>query len=169
MKAEVTPQHQWLRQLVGDWVVEAVALPGESPPPPHPGHESVRMLGDVWMLADGTGTMPDGAPARMQMMLGYDPVQRAFVGTWIGSMMNHLWVYRGTLSDDRARLLSLDAVGPVFDGPPGATANYRDQIEIIGPDERMLHGNIQLPDGSFKRFMTSRYRRRAGPTHGTNG
>ena len=158
MKAEVTAQHRWLQQLVGDWRVEPVALPGEPPPPPHGGRETVRMLGEIWLLADGSGTMPDGAPARMQMMLGYDPVQHCFVGTWIGSMMTHLWVYRGTLSDDQ-RLLSLDAVGPVCEGPPGATANYRDQIEIIGPDERLLHGNIELPDGSWKRFMTTRYRR----------
>lgn len=161
MKADVAPPHRWLRQLVGDWVIEPVAIPGEPPPPPHPGRETVRMLGEIWILAEGTGTMPDGSPAWMQMMLGYDAAQGGFVGTWIGSMMTHLWVYRGTLSDDQ-RMLSLDAVGPVFDGPPGATANYRDQIEIIGPDERMLHGNIELPDGSWKRFMSARLRRTGG-------
>jgi hypothetical protein len=158
MKAEVTAQHAWLRQLVGEWAVESVAVPGEPPPPPHGGRESVRMLGEAWLIAEGRGAMPDGGPALMQMTLGYDPARGAFVGTWIGSMMNHLWVYRGAL-DAGERVLSLDAEGPDFDGPPGALAQYRDQIEIVGPGERLLHGNLLRPDGRWHRFMTTRYRR----------
>ncbi|MGZ8256080.1 MAG: DUF1579 domain-containing protein [Burkholderiaceae bacterium] len=121
--------------------------------------ETVRALGDVWLLAEGRGQMPDGTPTQTQMLLGYDPVRRTFVGTWIGSMMNHLWVYRTGSLDDGQRLLTLSAEGPAFDGTPGKMAQYRDVIEIVDADERLLHGNLQLEDGSWSRFMTTRYRR----------
>jgi hypothetical protein len=92
------------------------------------------------------------------MTLGYDPAGQCFVGSWIGSMMNHLWHYqRGTLDADR-RVLTLEADGPRFDGQPGL-AHYRDMIEIVDDDTRLLHGNVQLDDGSWSRFMTARYRR----------
>ena len=160
MKAEVTAEHAWLRRLVGEWTSEMVSINGE----PQPGGtlgsvETVRALGDVWLLAESRGQMPDGTPTQTQMLLGYDPVRRTFVGTWVGSMMNHLWVYRTGTLDDGQRLLTLSAEGPAFDGPPGKMAQYRDVIEIVDADERLLHGNLQLEDGSWSRFMTARYRR----------
>jgi hypothetical protein len=153
MRADVTPEHAWLRQLVGEWRVE---MPGPDGTATLSGVESVRMLGEVWMLAEGRGQMPDGSPSQTQLTLGYDPAQRCFVGTWIGSMMNHLWVYRSGALDTDRRLLALPSEGPSFDDP-GTTAQYRDEIEIVGANERLLHGNVQGADGKWKRFMTARY------------
>lgn len=155
MKAEITAEHDWLRQLVGEWQVE---MPGPDGAVLH-GTETVRALGEAWLLLEGRSQMPDGTPIHSQMMLGYDPAQRCFVGTWIGSMMNHLWIYRGGALDAAQRVLTLPAEGPVFDGPPGKMAQYRDMIEIVNDDERLLHGNVQGEDGQWTRFMTARYTR----------
>lgn len=57
------------------------------------------------------------------------------------------------------RVVSLDARGPAFDGPAGTMAQYRDQIENVGPDERHLHGNGPHADGRWQRLMTARVRR----------
>ncbi len=159
MKAEVTAQHAWLRRLVGVWRTEPVPQPGEDPAASAGcgGTETVRMLGDIWLLCEAQGQM-GGGPAHSQMALSYDPQQRCFVGTWIGSMMNHLWVYRGGTLDADERVLTLEAEGPDFE-VPGKMAQYRDVIEIVGPDERLLHGHTRAPDGSWKRFMTMRYTR----------
>jgi hypothetical protein len=118
----------------------------------------VRTLGEAWLLAEGRGQMPDGTPTQTLMTIGYDPAQQAFVGTWIGSMMNHLWHYRRGTLDAGERVLTLEADGPRFDGKPGS-AQYRDILELVSDDERLLHGNVQLDDGSWSRFMTARYRR----------
>ncbi|MCU0769650.1 MAG: DUF1579 domain-containing protein [Burkholderiaceae bacterium] len=48
--------------------------------------------------------------------------------------------------------------GPAFDAP-GKTVRYRDEIEWVSDDERLLHGNMLGDDGSWQRFMTARYRR----------
>lgn len=160
MKAEVTAEHAWLSRLVGEWTSEMVSIDGEPQPAgTMAGIETVRALGDVWFLAEGRGQMPDGARTQSQMLLGYDPQQGRFVGTWIGSMMNHLWVYRAGALDAAQRVLALNAEGPAFDGTPGRMAQYRDEIEIVDADERLLHGNVQREDGSWSRFMTVRYRR----------
>jgi hypothetical protein len=153
MKAEVTPEHAWLRQLVGEWRYE---MPGPEGGAKLGGTETVRMLGEVWLLAEGRGQMPDGGPSQSQLLLGYDPAQRCFVGTWIGSMMNHLWVYRGGTLDAARRVLALPSEGPSFDDP-ARTAPYRDEIELVGADERLLHGHVQGADGTWTRFMTARY------------
>lgn len=159
MKADVTAEHAWLRQLVGEWRSEMAEMDGVAQPAGTiAGTETVRSLGEVWILAEGRSQTPDGTPAQMLMTLGYDPAQGCFVGSWVGSMMNHLWHYRrGTLDADR-RVLTLEAEGPRFDGQPGLVP-YRDVIELVDADTRLLHGNLQAPDGSWSRFMTARYRR----------
>jgi hypothetical protein len=156
MKAQITPDHAWLHQLVGEWHSE---MADEDGGPPFVGTETVRLLGEAWVLLEGRGQMPDGTPAQMQMTLGFDPVQGAFVGSWVGSMMNHLWVYRSGQLDARRRVLSLPSLGPSFEAP-GTLVNYRDEIEIVSADERLLHGNLQGEDGQWTRFMTTRYTRR---------
>jgi hypothetical protein len=67
----------------------------------------------------------------MVITLGFDPKRNRYVGTWIGSMMNHLWVYDGEL-DANKRVLTLNAEGPSFSGD-GTMAKYQDIIEFVGP------------------------------------
>jgi len=55
-------------------------------------------------------------------------------------------------------MLNLPAEGTSFD-EPGKVAQYRDEIEIVGDDERLLHGNSLGADGQWPRFMTARYQR----------
>lgn len=154
MKATLTAEHAWLRRLIGEWEVEMPGPDGIT----SRGRETVRMLGPAWVLLEGSAPMPDGSLAQMLMTLGYDPVQQCFVGSWIGSMMNHLWTYRGGSLDAAQRLLSLPSEGPAFNAP-GKMVRYRDEIEWVSDDERLLHGNMLGDDGSWQRFMTARYRR----------
>jgi surface antigen len=159
MKAEITPQHTWLHQLVGEWRFESEADFGpDQPAMKSEGSERVRQLGDNWVLCEGSGDM-GGGPALTQMTLGYDPAKGHFVGTFIGSMMNHLWIYHRGALDAGQKSLALDAEGPAFDGPPGTMAQFRDVIEVVSRDERLLHAHVQGPDGQWTRFMTTRYTR----------
>jgi hypothetical protein len=151
-------EHRWLRKLVGDWVYEtpAPAEPGK-PAGTLTGTERVRFLGDIWFVAEGEGEMPDGATGRTLMTLGYDPAKQRFVGTWLGTMMHHLWVYEGEL-DDSGKVLTLESVGPDFEAP-GRTRQYRDAIEVEDDDHRLLIGRILGGDGEWQEIMRARYRR----------
>jgi Protein of unknown function (DUF1579) len=79
------------------------------------------------------------------------------VGTWIGSMMTHLWVYNGTL-DTAGRVLTLNAEGPYM-AAEGKIAQYKDVIEFKSDDHRVLTSHMLGEDGEWHVFMVANYRR----------
>jgi hypothetical protein len=151
--AEPQEGHRWLQRLLGDWTSEE----GEEPKKCR-GTESVRPLGELWVLAEGQGDMPGGGEAQMLMTLGYDPAKGKFVGTWVGSVMTNLWVYEGTL-DESGNKLTLETEGPDFGGS-GKMAQYRDTIEFLSDDHRTLTGSTKGEDGQWKQFMVTHYYRK---------
>jgi hypothetical protein len=158
MRAESGVQHAWLRRLEGEWVSEAgVPLEPGKPAETLSGRESVRFVGDLWMVAEGESEMPGGGMGRHMMTLGYDPEAGHFVGTWVGSMMHHLWIYEGRL-DAAGRVLTLEATGPDFENP-GGELRYRDIIELVDDDHRLLIGQVQGEDGEWREHGRARYRR----------
>ena len=160
MQTEPQKEHQWLQQLVGEWTYEAEATmePGQ-PPAKFTGSERVRSLGGLWILAEGQGEMPGGGTATMLLTLGYDPQKQRYLGTWIGSMMTHLWVYDGAL-DAAERVLTLEAEGPSMAAPETKMAKYRDVIEFKSDDHRVLTSHMLGEDGKWHEFMTAHYRRK---------
>jgi hypothetical protein len=129
----------------------------DKPPEKFRGTESVRSIGEFWVVCEGKGEMPGGGTATTVMTLGFDPARKKFVGTFIGSMMTHMWVYEGTL-DGSGKVLTLDTQGPRFDDKPGM-AKYQDTIELPDDDRRVLWSQSQGDDGKWTRFMTANYRR----------
>ena len=150
MKTEPQAQHRWLKQFEGEWCGKSEAVGnGAQDDACWSGQESVRALGDLWVLFEGRGDMPDGDVAYTRMTLGFDPARGEggrFVGNWAGSMMTTLWQYEGEL-DAAGRVLSLYSEGPAFSG--SGTARYRDTIEVVGPDERTLSSHVQDAAGNW--------------------
>jgi hypothetical protein len=157
MHIEPTKEHEWLRQFVGEWTYESECVMGpDQPVMKSSGTETVRSL-NFWVVGEGRGEMPDGSPATTIITLGFDPGTGRFVGTFIGSMMPMLWVYDGFLDAD-GRTLTLEADGPSFTNP-GQTAKYRDIVEAVSPDHRILRSRVLGDDGEWVEFMTAHYRR----------
>ena len=153
---KATPQHEWLKRMIGDWTYEGNGsgpVGGES----FSGKETVRALGDVWIVARGEGTMQCAGESHTLVTLGYDPANGRFVGTWVGSMMSMLWVYDGEL-DESGNALNLYAEGPAFDGGD-RTALYRDRIELFSDNERVMMSAVQTENGEWSQFMEMRFRR----------
>lgn len=159
MIAKPQKEHGWLQKLVGDWDLEAEMDMGpEKPPEKTTGKESVRSLGGLWIVAEGVGEMPGGGEGTSIMTLGYDPEKGRYLGNWVGSMMTHMWIYDGRL-DEAEKVLTLDTEGPDMSGK-GGTARYRDIVEIVDDDNRLLRAQVQGDDGEWQEFMVARYRRR---------
>jgi hypothetical protein len=156
-KEPITEQHRWLQQLVGDWVYESTVASGPGKSETFSGTDRVRALGDFWIVADGEGEFPGDGPARMAVTLGYDPLRKRFIGTFIHSMMSYLWHYDGELDGTR-RILTLESTGPGMNGAE-ATARYRDMIEIVDESHRMLTSQTLRADGMWEQFMAARYTR----------
>jgi hypothetical protein len=158
MNADMRKQHAWLMQWVGQWRYEFEGTCGPGAEAQiHRGTETVRALGDAWLLCEGRGEMPETDDTQTLMTLGYDPLQACVVGSWIGSMMTHFWVYRGEI-DLHANRLTLDAEGPSF-SVPGRMARYRDTIELAAPDRRVLSARVLGDDGVWRDMMRAEYHR----------
>lgn len=155
---EPTKEHHWLQRLVGEWTFEIEASMGpEQPPAKQTGREVVRSLGGLWTIGEGEGEMPGGGISQSIMSLGYDPRTQRFVGTFIASVMTHLWPYSGTL-DAQQKVLTLDSEGPSFTDE-NTFAIYQDIIEFISDDHRTLSSQYQAPSGEWVSFMKAHYRR----------
>ena len=156
MHTEPQKQHQWLDQFIGEWISEIeYSMDSDQPPSKTHGTEVVRSLGGLWIIAEGVGEMPD-ASGKTMMTLGFDPQSDRFVGTFIGTMMSHLWIYNGFL-DAKEKVLTLNTEGPNF--TESAMTKYKDIIEFVSNDHRIMTSQILGDDGNWLQFMTAHYRR----------
>jgi hypothetical protein len=155
MHVELTKEHQWLGQMVGEWSceMEAEMSPG-GPTTTHKSTERVRSLGGAWVLCEGE--MGGDGTHETLMTLGYDPQKGRFVGSFVGSMMTNQWIYEGEL-DEAGTSLVLATQGPSVED--GGITDYRDTIEIRGPDHRVLTSRYRRTNGEWTLFMTAHYRR----------
>jgi hypothetical protein len=160
MKTEPQKEHQWLQKLVGEWRYES-DTPTEAVQPPAKctGAESVRSIGGLWVLVEGRGEMPGGGAATMILTLGYDRLKKRYVGTWIGSMMDHLWVYEGAV-DVTGNKLTLHTEGPNMTAE-GKTAKYKEVIEFKSDNHRVFTSHMLGEDGKWRTLMTVNFRRTA--------
>jgi Protein of unknown function (DUF1579) len=160
--AKPQAEHDWLQKLLGSWTYrgEAVMQPGEAPTV-WGGSETVRTIGGLWFLCEAQGEVPGGDPTTTLMTLGYDPAKKAYVGTFIGSMMTHLWSYSGGEVNAEGTVLSLYAEGPGMT-PEAGTTRYRDSIEFVSDTHRILASSTQGPDGQWIPFMSALYHKVAG-------
>lgn len=157
MKATAQQEHAWLQQLVGSWSFTSTCNMGpDTPPSTSTGKARIRALGDLWILVEGQFEMEPGKMETSIITLGYDPKKKAFVGTFVASMMSMLWQYEGQL-DANKRILTLDAEGPSMMGE--GNVKYHDIIEIVDKNKHLFRSEMQMPDGSWKQFMDATYTR----------
>ncbi|MGC4055176.1 MAG: DUF1579 domain-containing protein [Paludibaculum sp.] len=158
MQVQKQKEHEWLHKLIGSWTFDAEASMSPGQAPEHSkGAEVVRSLGGLWVLAEGEGEMPGCGPATSLMTLGFDTRTKRFTGTWIGSMMTHLWVYDGVLNE-AGTILTLESRGPAMKDQ-SQLALYRDVLEIVNDDHRTLTSHHLDDEGNWHAFMLANYRR----------
>lgn len=150
-------EHEWLKQLAGDWDTTAEMKMEGQPAMSCKGTEDARMLGGFWLVSEGEAH-PMGMTIQSRMTLGYDTKAKKYVGTWIDSMTEHMWKYEGTL-DETGKVLTLNTEGPNF-MTDGKLTKFKDVIELKDKNTKILTSHIQLEDGSWVEFMTGTYIRK---------
>ena len=91
-----------------------------------------------------------------RFQLAMDPQTGRVTGDFVHWEHPNLWVYDGRIEDDGK--LHLRSRGPSFDGE-GET-DYDDVFEILSPDQRRLTGRLVGPDGEWRDFTVTDYRRK---------
>ncbi|MCA9197048.1 MAG: DUF1579 domain-containing protein [Planctomycetales bacterium] len=155
MFAKPQSEHEWFQPLLGDWDFAHECDGPDGSTQSARGTVRATTFGGLWYLLECNGVSPEGDPWTSLFSLGYDPTKQRYVGTFIASMMTHLWVYEGKL-DEQQRLV-LNVEGPKFDGT-GMT-QYQDEIEIASPDHWILRSRMQLDDGQWQQFMEGHHHR----------
>ncbi|HOF42172.1 MAG TPA: DUF1579 domain-containing protein [Candidatus Hydrogenedentes bacterium] len=154
-----TAEHEWLKQLVGEWETEATITMGPGAEPiTHTGTETVEAIGGFWVMGRNEGICTlDGSPFTGIMTLGYDPAKEKYVGTWVDSMNSHLWTYEGTV-DAAGKTLTLETEG-MSPANPEETCKFRDVMELKGRDERVFTSSFEGPDGEWMKMVAIKSRR----------
>jgi len=159
MNSDQLKQHKWLHRFVGDWEYQAECRAEPAKPPMKwGGTESVRSVGGLWIVAEGRGDMPGIGGMTAILTLGFDSVKGRFVGTWVASVMDYMWVYDGSL-DSAGRVLSLEARGP-NPSAEGKIATFVDAFEFKSSDHRVQTSSLRGDDGTWTEFMRAEYRRK---------
>ncbi len=158
MMTKPQKEHNWLDQLIGEWSYEGACDGGpDQPPMQFKGVETVRSIGGLWIQAEGKGTSPDGSEMTSILNVGYDTRKKCYVGSWLCSMMDHMFVYEGKL-DNAEKVLPLETEGPHFMDPT-KTSRYRDIIEFVSPDHRVMRSEVQGDDGKWTQMVKADYKR----------
>lgn len=157
MQVELTKEHKWLEQFLGEWRSESECVMGpDQPVIKNNGTVSTRSLGGVWIISEGDADIPDGNMMHSIITLGFDPVQSAYVGTFVADCMTHLWPYKGTLNAEET-MLTLDSEGPSFSGT--GMAKYQDSMEVVSKDHWILRSQYLNDEGQWIPFMTCHHYR----------
>jgi hypothetical protein len=150
-------EHAWLEQFAGEWdYVSEAKPPGQEEAMRFKGEEKSRMIGGFWLVAENKGDML-GTQFTGIMTLGYDPKSKQYIGTWVDSMGDYMWQYKGSVE---GKTLTLDSKGPCPLKPPGTLVNFRETLELKDKDHKVFTSSYQEDDGSWVQMLTMDYTRK---------
>lgn len=138
--------NDWLDQMIGEWTFEGRSVP-DQPDQVRTGTERITRQG-AWIVIEGEG---------YRFQLTMDPDAGRASGDFVHWDYPQLWTYDGAVEDDGR--LHLKSRGPDMQGSGGET-DYDDVFEIISPDERRSVGRMLGPDGVWRDFSRTTYRRK---------
>lgn len=151
-------EHAWLAGMAGSWDFNSTCEgePGQ-PAMVTRGRVTAKTLGGLWLVIESVAKTPgDGVDWSSIMTVGFDPAKGRYVGTFIGSMMSHLWVYEGATQVENNRLV-LDVEGPQMEGH--GSAKYQDILEVVSPDHWVLKSQKWVEGKGWQPFMESHHHR----------
>lgn len=144
-------QHEWLKQFEGKWTSTSKTMSFDDQPAMEcSGKMESQMLGGFWAVNRITGDM-GGVAVNAIQTLGYDSKKKTYVGTWVDSMMDHMWHYTGKV-DATGKKLVLVAEGPNF-MTGGKLTKFRDSYEFQSADIIITTSEIMNEDGSWITFL----------------
>ena len=150
-----TPQseHRSLERLLGEWTMES-HCPAQSATTI--GRMKGRSLAGLWVVLETECDSPEFGAWGSIMTLGYDPEQKCYVGTFVASMMTHIWHYTGAWDASGKRLV-LDTEGPQFDEKGNKKGEgftrFQDIVEFVDENHWRLLSQVQGEDGTWQEMM----------------
>ncbi len=132
---EPDEHHALLEAFVGEWTAHAVfQMAPDSPPTESTGSETNELIfGGRYLTTHHEGNMM-GMPFQGRGVMGYDKIQKKFVGVWIDSMSTMIYMESGQY-DAESRTFTMTAT---FTDPTGKEMQGKHIHRIVSDSERTL-------------------------------
>ena len=151
------PEHEGLKIEEGVWdaTIEMKETP-ESAPVVSRGLETNTMTcGGLWILYNFTGQLGPGL-FQGHGVIGYDPVKKKYVGTWVDSMSTSISPLEGTYDKDLKTLTFLSEVRD----PAGKLEKRKSVTELKDRDLRVWTAYFKDSAGKEFPWLRITYKRR---------
>ena len=154
-----TKQHEEMAREAGVWDAESTMwMTPDAEPVASKGVETNRMLGKMWLTSEYEGDMA-GQKFTGRMQLGYDPLKKKYVGTWIDSISPFMFTMEGDY-DATTHTLTLMMNGTA--GMTGKPETAKNITRYIDNDTKVfeMHMPVEGQDGKWWKMMEIKYKRR---------
>jgi hypothetical protein len=141
------PEHEVLKQLVGDWEYTAKFQMEPGQDSTSRGKETVRLIaGGLFIVFDSEGEMFGGKFVGHGTM-GYDVVKKKYTGTWMDNMATGVYLVEATY-DEKTKTFTETMEGS--NPQTGETMKMKMTSEIKDKDKRVLR--FYMPGADGKEF-----------------
>ncbi|HMO34931.1 MAG TPA: DUF1579 domain-containing protein [Gemmatales bacterium] len=141
-------EHAYLKKMVGEWDCK-MKMMGMELACKH----TYELVGDFWLTGKFKGDL-GGMPLEGRDTLGYDPIKKKYVSSWIDNMSPHYTVMTGTW-DEATKTMTSEGTGMGMDGKP---TKMKD-INKWKNDDEMTTTMHEEKDGKWVEMFTIEYKR----------
>lgn len=156
---EVTENHAYLKNFVGEWDIQTTAWmePGGEPATAQNSSKSELILGGRFLKSMFKGNM-FGQPFEGLQIVGYDNLKKNYISFWIDSTSTTFYLMTGT-RDESGKVMT--ETGEWLDPMTGGTINVRGVTKVTSQDEYIYELYMTGPDGKEFRMMENRAKRKS--------
>lgn len=139
------PQHNMLDIFVGTWDVTANFDTGPGQPPETASGQMTNawQLEGRWLKQEYSGQMASLGSFRGLGFLGYDNLQKTFVGTWMDTLSTSCFMSKGNFDDANA---TFTLTGD-FTVEGGEKYKQKQVMSVLSPDRYVVTMYLTGPDG----------------------
>lgn len=153
------PEHKALESDVGVWDADVqMWATADAEPMDSKAVETNKMLGKLWLLSNFEGDF-GGMKFTGHMQLGYDPLKKKYVGTWIDTISPFLQTMEGTY-DEKTKTSTMMATG--VDMATGKESKSKMVTRHVSADERVFEMMMPVEgkENEWWKMMEVKYTRR---------
>jgi hypothetical protein len=156
---QVSEEHKFLHKDVGTWDATMKMFPAEGAEPiESKGSETNELFdGGMWLVSRFQGDIL-GMPFTGMGTIGYDPIDKKYVGTWIDSISPHLTLIKGEYD---AATKTLTSVAEVRDFRTGQVTQSKHITRYIDDNTRIFEIHAKEGGEKERKVLEIHYKRRA--------
>ena len=156
---QLSDEQKLLQKDVGTWdaTIKIWPVPNAQPIESKAVEKNELLPGGMWLVSRFDGDL-GGVKFSGLGTVGYDPIEKKYVGTWIDSMTPHLTIVKSEY--DKATK-TMSGTGTGRDGATGKEMTSKHVSRYVDDNTRVFEMFAPDPDGKEFKLMEVTYKRRS--------